>query len=47
MEFTYMFYGYYDNFDLHIESVSYSVPLAYVMVTGAYVIISAILMLAR
>ncbi|XP_014664580.1 PREDICTED: transmembrane channel-like protein 7 [Priapulus caudatus] len=49
MEYTWFFIGYYNNSDLDIQGVSfdYSVPLAYIVVTGIYVLCSAILMLSR
>ena len=54
MENTILFYGYYSSMDLNVNIdgisnyvKSYDLPLAYIVVTGCYYIISLIMMVQQ
>lgn len=40
MEFTYMFYGYYKNTSVNLAAFSYNIPLAYLVTTLVYFLLS-------
>ncbi|XP_018421586.1 PREDICTED: transmembrane channel-like protein 4 [Nanorana parkeri] len=47
MEFTYMFYGYYKNTSVNLLDFSYNIPLAYLVTTMAYFLLSLVWTVVR
>ncbi len=47
LEQTYLFYGYYKVDKIHFPNVTYNLPLAYLLVTVAYLLISLIWIVKR
>ncbi|XP_073512493.1 voltage-gated chloride channel TMC4 [Phyllobates terribilis] len=47
MEFTYMFYGYYKNTSVNLVAFSYNIPLAYLVTTLIYFLLSLLWIVIR
>ncbi|CAH2319171.1 transmembrane channel 4 [Pelobates cultripes] len=47
MEFTYMFYGYYKNTSVNLVGFFYNIPLAYLITTVIYFLLSLVWMVIR
>ncbi|XP_029432746.1 transmembrane channel-like protein 7 isoform X2 [Rhinatrema bivittatum] len=47
LELTYLFYGYYTVEEIHFKTHTYSVPLAYLLVTIAYILLSLLWIVKR
>ncbi|KAM5132164.1 voltage-gated chloride channel TMC4 [Mantella aurantiaca] len=47
MEFTYMFYGYYKNTSVNLDAFSYNIPLAYLLTTLVYFLLSLVWTVVR
>ena len=47
LEQTYLFYGYYRVGGVHFPRFSYNLPLAYLLVTAAYLLLSLVWIVKR